>query len=551
MSITTYKAGIDANILAKAGIVDAITVAVIGAAYKDLADLLDGVIGGVVPADYDSLFKISNKISSIEALVGAGITDGDTLVDTVTEILTVFATYPEGTDILSVLNSKVATSNVVNTLTETTSGKVLDARQGKALYDLLLAKADLTYVNTQVTSVQTALDALKAGSTETIASLKTSINTINTLIAAGTTDGDAFVNTVTELLAVFSTYPEGVNLLTTLNGKVNTADVVNVLTTTTTGKVLDARQGKTLNDSIAAINVALGNKADLSGGKVPTAQLPDVALLPLLDSTQFEEFNSKVRIIPSVLGSGGSGGSSGIANLATNKIYLWNFLGNSTNLPGNWGMGQPSVTTATARPITGTFFGQFSRIATVSAATAGASCAIRGTIRLFQRGNAPKVGGFNILFKCGVSDAAAVAQGRNAWGLFDQDGTTTGTLQNRNPSSEINCCFVGSDSGDANLQIMHNDGTGTCTKIDLGVDFPANTLSTDMYQVQIFAEPNGSYIEVTVTNLLTGIVSPTHSLTTNLPDPAAIMPLQFWRNNGTTAAAVSLDVATVYVQTEN
>lgn len=40
------------------------------------------------------------------------------------------------------------------------------------------------------------------------------------------------------------------NLQTSLDGKVNTSDIVNNLTTTTSGKVLDARQGKALKDYV-------------------------------------------------------------------------------------------------------------------------------------------------------------------------------------------------------------------------------------------------------------------------------------------------------------
>lgn len=40
------------------------------------------------------------------------------------------------------------------------------------------------------------------------------------------------------------------NLQTNLNGKINTSDIANNLTTTSSGKVLDARQGKALADLI-------------------------------------------------------------------------------------------------------------------------------------------------------------------------------------------------------------------------------------------------------------------------------------------------------------
>lgn len=43
---------------------------------------------------------------------------------------------------------------------------------------------------------------------------------------------------------------EVTNLQTNLNAKVNTSDIVNNLTTTASGKVLDARQGKALKDYV-------------------------------------------------------------------------------------------------------------------------------------------------------------------------------------------------------------------------------------------------------------------------------------------------------------
>lgn len=46
---------------------------------------------------------------------------------------------------------------------------------------------------------------------------------------------------------------------TTVDGKVNTSDVVNNVVTTAAGKVLDARQGKTLNDSISTLNTNLSS----------------------------------------------------------------------------------------------------------------------------------------------------------------------------------------------------------------------------------------------------------------------------------------------------
>ena len=54
-------------------------------------------------------------------------------------------------------------------------------------------------------------------------------------------------------------------------GKLGTSDIANNLTTTTTGKVLDATQGKALNDSISATNTAITNKHKLTRKTVNTS----------------------------------------------------------------------------------------------------------------------------------------------------------------------------------------------------------------------------------------------------------------------------------------
>lgn len=97
---------------------------------------ISAIRNGVDPAG-DDLAKLYALITAINAIIGGTTPDGDSVTDTVAEILTVMANYPEGVDLLNVLNNKIETSAIVNTLTETASGKVLDARQGKTLKDLI------------------------------------------------------------------------------------------------------------------------------------------------------------------------------------------------------------------------------------------------------------------------------------------------------------------------------------------------------------------------------------------------------------------------------
>jgi hypothetical protein len=96
----------------------------------------------------------------------------------------------------------------------------------------------------------------------TLKELNDKILAIQSIIGGSNPDADTLVNTVAELLAVFSTYTEGVNLVTLLAQKVNTTDIYNALDGIIAGKTLDARQGKVLNNLITALTSVVGDKAD-------------------------------------------------------------------------------------------------------------------------------------------------------------------------------------------------------------------------------------------------------------------------------------------------
>ena len=122
---------------------------------------------------------------------------------------------PVETQVLALNASKVNKSDVVNNVTTTTAGKVLDARQGKALQD---------GINTKVNKSDIA-------------------NNVTTTAEGKVLDAR-----------------QGKVLQDGINTKVNTSDVVNNTTTTTAGKVLDARQGKALQDDIDNLQDAAENK---------------------------------------------------------------------------------------------------------------------------------------------------------------------------------------------------------------------------------------------------------------------------------------------------
>lgn len=107
-----------------------------------------------------------------------------------------------------------------------------------------------------VSDVAAVYDQIVAGAPtdyNTLNKIATKLSAVISLVGSSSADTDTIVNTVAEILAVFQNYPEGLNLLTALAGKVNTSDIINNLNQVVAGKVLDAAQGKVLKDLLDTV----------------------------------------------------------------------------------------------------------------------------------------------------------------------------------------------------------------------------------------------------------------------------------------------------------
>lgn len=155
----------------------------------------------------------------------------------------------------SVTKSQVGLGNVENT---SDLDKPVSTAQATA------DNAILTSANSYSDGLITQLINGAPADANTLKELNDKILAVQAIIGSSSADGDSIVNTVSELLAVFATFPEGIDLVTLLSGKVNVTDIYNALDCIIAGKVLDARQGKVLNDAITAINVSLALKANNS-----------------------------------------------------------------------------------------------------------------------------------------------------------------------------------------------------------------------------------------------------------------------------------------------
>lgn len=233
------------------------------------------------------------------------------------------------------------------------------------------------------------------------------------------------------------------------------------------------------------------------------------------------------------------------SHIGRNKTMLWQANGNATSLTVI-GQAVTAQGTATTRNVANTnFFTWMRRLGYVSNSGAGSTCGIRSTALQYGRGNLPRVGGFHFMARFGISDASAVAGARTFVGLC----SSTGVLTNADPSFFLNVIGLGNDSADTNMQIIHNDGSGVASKINLGASFPANTRNTDMYELVLFCAPNGSSVGYKVTNMTTG-AEVDGELTTNIPLNTQLLAWQLWRSNNGTALAVGIDIVSVYMEND-
>ena len=238
-------------------------------------------------------------------------------------------------------------------------------------------------------------------------------------------------------------------------------------------------------------------------------------------------------------------------SMYANKIGYWNPPGNVTTVPGLFGMGTLTATgTATARTdATTNLFTRTRRVGTVSAATAAALTGYRGTAAQLTIGTGSGLGGFYYVIRFGISDAAAVSGARMFVGLRN----ITTAPANVEPSTLTNCIGVGHGAANTNL-FLYYGGSAAQAPIDLGINFPTNTLSTDLYELSLFSTPSSNNsVGYKVERLNTGTVA-TGTLTgtagTALPLSTALLVNNDFRTNNATALAVGIDYVSIYFETD-
>lgn len=231
-------------------------------------------------------------------------------------------------------------------------------------------------------------------------------------------------------------------------------------------------------------------------------------------------------------------------HLGSKQIGIWSPPGNSTNTPGI--LGFPAITaigTGTARNVTTTNrLTRMARLGYVSSTTAGNLAGLRAAAAQYTLGDG--MGGFGLRVMFGVSDASVVSGARMFIGMW----ATTTAPTNVDPAAGMqNHIGLAKLAGSSNLHIVGSRGASAMTPIDLGVDFPADTLGTVPYEFSLWAPQNGG-MQYQVRNLDSGATAFDGINVADLPLSTTLLCFQAWRCNNATAAAVGLDIASIYIE---
>ena len=179
-----------------------------------------------------------------------------------------------------------------------------------------------------------------------------------------------------------------------------------------------------------------------------------------------------------------------------------------------------------------------------SAATVDAVAEERSAGWVCWRGNAAGLGGWNYVNRLSLTTLQATGMG--FFGLY---GSTAALATTLTLAAAINCIGIGFQRGThTNWQLVHNDGAGAPTLIDLGASFPVNS-TTNVLTLYIAAAPNGSDIGVRVVEEVSG-AAVEFTIATDMPAATQLLSPRNYMNTGATATAVAYDCSGVYVETD-
>jgi hypothetical protein len=215
----------------------------------------------------------------------------------------------------------------------------------------------------------------------------------------------------------------------------------------------------------------------------------------------------------------------------------------ATTLQGR-GITLTATGTATAYTVANT-----SRIAAIPAVealvTTASTTAVAG-LRInalpFRLGQIGGAGGLYVRTLVRNATGGATTTTRGFFGLRGASAAPTDV----NPSTLTNIIGLGWDSGDVNLSIIYNDGTGTASKFDLGSNFPRPTADrSGAWDLTILSDGQGN-VYWAVRSLANGATA-SGILTTDIPAGNTLLTFNSYISVGGTSSVIGVGLSVLEI----
>jgi hypothetical protein len=255
------------------------------------------------------------------------------------------------------------------------------------------------------------------------------------------------------------------------------------------------------------------------------------------------------RILPKIIGPSGIDTIMQVGLHGNSVVMVAPASG--TTAPTIWG---GTLTTAATMSLQQTVASSSPWLATSrkrfqTAATAGSTTGCRLAYTQWFRGSATGYGGFWHRVQFGqnlnITGSQAFVGLCASTAILNTAAGSAGNL--------INCIGMGYDTTDANTgnwYLMRNDGSGTCTKVDLGSN-AARSNTTHGYDLIIYCPPGAATdIYVRVVNLHSGVTVLDTSYNTDIPATNTGMAWKCEVNNGAVASATNIEMAKLYIESD-
>jgi hypothetical protein len=344
----------------------------------------------------------------------------------------------------------------------------------------------------------------------------------------------------------------------TIDGNNNGIDIQNldylaIDVTNTGGTVLSDLMQININptsigalDRLYCIVDIIANKRRLAIIKTGEVVINEAYKLPLLDGTNGQVLTTNGAGVASwVTPTASTDFIPKVSGFNVQRFFIWANSSTTTYFSGllSGGIGG----TQSALLIGGATATKIIRTRFTSGTTSGSVAGYRGNGTDFFVGM-----GWHFVCTFGHNDPTFNSSAHNWIGLGNAITFQIGSLTYA--SSLGNIIGVGNDPTDSTLQILHNDSTGSATKIPLGADFPSNRTAgvafSGMFCLELYNDYGSTSVKWRMTRIDTGTVEQ-GTISTNLPSASTgLCPVASRSNGSSTSLSAVIDVASIQIFTK-